>query len=745
MSVNSLHVLANLVRSGIWSKTCDLANYKNVVLDVESIVTSLFRLCISDHIRKLQNIARNSNQTLDLHAATLINYLEFSRYVKQLLNYLANLKITPILVYSGKEMEAPLFGMLAAGFERNVDKVRERVSTVSRRSIGSRTAQELASQVPCPSLALMIFKSIVNLRCKTGEPIRAYQSFYSPYPLMAKLARDYKCPVVTNNAEFIIMDVRAGFIIFDEFWNQNVSSRDHSFRAKTRSISSVSSSSSAPKTPKISESARGKTVCRFHSNIQFLHQHPGLNAPLAINLFPLTDIEMIKNYSKSLKRLGINYDEYKREDFTPSCQDKTGGNSYKIYHLAANRLELALRFLSTKTVAMLGNFVRGEATRTNSSLDDDYRQLLNYHAVAFSFKERLRFVLKFVHDPAQLNYIEWCLVNRECTPDHLMNIICCSLGRLASVSYNKQMQYEDLATRRSAYSLLNRQKAMLMSIFTANESHKSESSISLTKKQPDLMTRYASASLTIVDRLESKVVEHVIDTTHEDSRLETLRDKLKLCKLARNQVDKKERIQFINLVFNTTDLLCLPPKLDSFVSRQLGKDEHCIRNELAIVLSLFKFCCESCKDDSYFKTTYSSLVPHFESAILNHYLYLDQTLSKRKYSKPMLALTNAIITADSENVANCTSSVAKDAKNKAASKGSSGGGMSRGQANSSSKYIGHLIHLLNGSLEAFCELNAFLAYPLPKLNLHLHYNPLLLFNLTLLSLDHVNNKALLKP
>ena len=51
---------------------------------------------------------------------------------------------------------------------------------------------------------------------------------------------------------------------------------------------------------------------------------------------------------------------------------------------------------------------------------------------------------------------------------------------------------------------------------------------------------------------------------------------------------------------------------------------------------------------------------------------------------------------------------------------------------------------LSMSLSDLCQLNAFFDYPLLKLNLHQHFNPILLYNLTSYSYGHKNNKTLLR-
>lgn len=777
---SAVSILGYLVRTGIWASNNSLMRFKRVVIDVDSLIGFLYKHCVSEHMRRQRSII-STNQLPDLYSATLVNYVEFARHVKQFFDYLAEHNIRPILVYEGKFMEAPLFGLTAAKFKWNAQRMAELLGAVKnyeKQNNGNtkRDQTNIIDQLSRPNLALNIFKSIVNIRRKAGADIQVYQAFYSSYPVLAKLARDFSCPVLTNNGDFIIMDVRAGFVLIEEFWFQQVELENLVTRDKHGQSNSSFDGAQAQRSPRsvIKSASSGRTksaggtvyaISKFHLNSLFLRQHPGLNARLAINLFPLSMVDFVTKYSASLKRLKVYDIEFKEKDFASS--HKLGAKQiYESHHLAARRLEMAVRFLAGKTVELLGNFIRGEATRTNTSFDEDYLHLTNYYSVAFEFKNRLRFILKYLSDPYQLNYIEWCLVNRECSSDFLLALLCCSIGHLASVSYNRWLQFEDLDCKHSAYSLLNRSKSMLMSLFSSNKSHQSEHSISISKRpeQEETVTRYPTAALTLVDRDKSKLVEHAITTTHEDSQLNAIRDKLQLGILAKKrQANKQDCVKFINLAFKCSNLTQMPAKLELLVKKYLIKDEHHIRNELAIVRSLYRSSfLEASLGDNQFKANYSKIDHHFELAIESHYIFLNQILSKQKH-KELLALTNLINKQDFENVCNQSDvdepAVAKKSnaslhETKAAKsprkKNSPKEGLSKsvksttsnGHNQVTSKQIRHLIELLNGSLEAYCELNAFFDYPLPRLNLHLHYNPILIYNLTLYSFN--TNKLVLQ-
>lgn len=732
----------------MWSLQAKLSQYDYIVLDADSIVTSLFRECMTNHIRRLRSI----NKPVDLYSATLINYREFARYISLLLEFFQNRHIVPIIIYEGKFMEAPIYGLLAAEFTKNTQQV---VGRVAMNQLYDKRDSFLdpVNHLSRPNLALNVFKSVVNAHQQNGATIKVYNAFYSAYPLMAKAARDYSCPVLTNNCDFILMDVRAGFLLFEEFWRQLVGLDNQVTREQSKSHSSKKSLKSDTKSAAKSARSRSQLSHKFYSNSLFLHQHPGLNAPSALHLFPLTSVDFITKYPKSLKRLQVYDREYGQADLIFKEGPDNSKQIYSIHHKAANRFEMAMKFLSNKTLDIVGSQIRSEAERTKTGFDDDYRQLFNYYSVAYDFKLKLRFTLKYITDPALLYYIERCLVERECSAEWLLVLLCCSMGRLASVGYNRHIQFEDLATKRSAYSILNEIKSMFMSLFSGNKSHKSEHSLSLSNRQRDTVTRYPTASLTLIDRVQSRVVEQNVPATCENPQLDQLRTKLQLIETLGHNINKQDSAEFLNLAFKSTNLLQFASrKMDELATKYIIDNQ--VRNELAIILSLFQFITQSINssDDKYAKEVYSkSLFQHFELATLNHYLYADQLVCKASSGPDLVTLVNLINGLHFENVC-ITSTVNETKSSKTNSKQdlkrrkkslSSQSETSNKASDDISKRIRHLIEMLNTSIEGYLELNAFFEYPSPKLMIHQNYNPILLYNLTLYSINNPNNKVML--
>lgn len=919
MSNDSRFVLSQLTRSGIWSKWCNLLEYKHLVLEADSVVTHLCRYCINKHIKHQKALMGHSkSQTIDYYSATLINFQELAQLIEQLLDYFAQYAIELIIVYRGKHMEAPLFGLGPAQFKKNTQRASESLLAMINyeTSLASLAAERASApneghkatldrmRPTRPNLALNLFKQIVNSRRGGGAPasssstgnakplIQCHQAFYCPYPTCARLARDFKCPVMTNDGDFVVMDVRRGFILFEEFFasqlvQSNTVSRHPSVTGSTvspspstSSLASVSSMarnqlpagpagrggvgqgppprsasmdlasskslfqqrrrpsnagksttgssiSSASQQQQASRRAPPKQIMvRFHFHRSFLLQHPGLNPTLALQLFPLTCGEFLVQYAKSLVRLRIYDREFHERDLIVATADQ---KSFKKYHMAAARLELVMRFLCAKNSDTVPNLIRGEASRLSSPIEQDYQELHNYYAVSYHFKGRLKLVLrqsKIPLDGDQLNHVETSLLKRECTADFWLSLLCCSLGRLASVDYNKSMQFEDLQTRHSARSMMDRPKRLMMCLLGAQDINssskklpKSQHSPTMTSEQRKLLEKrgFSTTTMTVIDRQGRQLVERsvaptinqLLTQTQQQAQFEQLRSRLNLTQLAKQTKEqattgsktvttpsdgasaktKSDAIALINLAFEAGDMTKLSggPGGHHHLSQRANKSNNLpnssdllkLQNQpkeaqqLAILLSLHRYTLsEAMRDDQYFIKNYLSLGQHFEIGLVNHHFYRvyaesQQEMSNRTSSRAATVVSGELrhlfdlvhrhdlehvtdlrglmaaekATRDlasktttqhstkssasfKEPITTKSTTSAKSSHNKTSS--------SETLTNQATKLVRHLIELLNGAIEAHCELNAFLNYPMPQLQLQ-YYNPILLFNLTLFS------------
>lgn len=513
----------------------------------------------------------------------------------------------------------------------------------------------------------------------------------------------------------------------------------------------------------------------FNHSLRYLRQHPGLNAALALQLFPLTSGEMIVTHSKSLLKLKIYDKEYKEKDLV-GATNEAGQLAGKRYQDAAARIEQVLTFLCGKNHDVLAGLIRGEAFRLKSTFDSDYRELFNYYSVCYDFKNRLKFVLRqrlASEAPQAAQYIESCLLNRESSADYLLSLLCCSIGRLASVDYNKSLEFEDLNTKRSAHSMLDSGKILLMSLLSENKRHKAEHSVSLSSKQREkLSSRCSMASLTVIDRDQSRLTERTLPTVHEDDKkLNSLGVAMTRAQLLQGKVNKSDSIKLINFAFKTRDLSKLDPRHEKQIGKILAMDSRLCSSftaELAVMLSLFHYCLQVASDgDQYFKSSYlTEICAHFELGLVNAHLYMASKYSKSKEMASLILLVNkhnlenvATVVAKETNEPSLTRSSSSSSNSKRASSQpgrtqkkpesptSSSSKVTKNNSRDSrraSKQLRHLIELLNVSLEAYYELNCLLNYPSAKLNAHINYNPILIHNLSLFSYNNPNNKILFK-
>lgn len=776
MSLDSSEVLRYLVKTGIWSRKRKLSAFKHVIVDAESVVRYIYKICIRNNCKKGKNI-------IDLYTTTLINYIEFSNHVEIIFDFFLDNRIEPILVYEGKPMEVSQFGFIAAKFTSNRHKVSNLVSSISDYNNGGGrkrgTIDQVINELNRPNLALNLFKTIVNMRHRLGLPIKVYQAFYNSLPLMTKLAKDFECPIITDNCDSILMDVRAGFILLDDIWSKHINLKDKTSPKMMARASRISMSKSTVSTPVSSKISTYDIVCRFNYHSMFIHQHPGLNQISTAILFPLTTTDFIMEHSKSLARLNIYRDPCSFKDLNHP-QSVTSKQAYRMHHNSANRLERAIFFLTTKDVEVISSMIKGEEQRAKSTFFHDYKQLYHYHLVACDFKKRLKVVLKYINDPAIFDYIEQCFTMKESTSDYLIELLCCSIGRSASFSYNSCIQFENVKSKHSANHILDESKRILMSLCSANQTHNGEVSKWLPDNQRESIPKYPTASLTIIDREYSKIVERTVPTNYSDNKLDSIRDRFQLVNIAKHTVTKQEKIALLNFIFKTQNLMKLPREIDEIVCRHLDRDEHHIKIELSIVLSLFRYCFNiAAESDKDFKSLYWIVAQHMENAIVEHYLYRNYTLTGGQTS--LRSLVDLITKNDFESVRNfnnfttSTKRVESSLKNaskldsvktvsptsRRASRSPTTSNVSRSpraasiasrttSMSSSSKpkspqlsasklrrLIRHLLELLNTSLEGYYELNSLLDYPLPKLNLHIHYNPILIFNLSIYSYEQI--------
>lgn len=710
-------VLGPLVDSRIWSTLGSLKTIERLVIDTASVLSSLYRLCMRNHYLR-QKAANGGKYRPEAHTSTLISYVELADNIKLFLDFLSHSHIEPIFVYEGKQLEAPIYGLLASQFESESIKSSLQIKQVSKNEVD-------IEKIEPTRLALTIFKSLVNMRRLPGSRNHVFQAFYSSFPLMTKLARDFKCPVLTNERDLIIMDVRAGFILFDELWEKHIKFFSRSNRSRSGSGASQLRKGTSS-TEAVGGNLETSNCLSFHFNRLYLKQHPGLNAELAMNLFPLLNREFVSTYSTSLKHLGVFERDHIRSDSTL--------NSDKILHRSAARVEKVIAFLATKSHDFVANKVRGEAKRTNSNFDRDFRSLFDRYAVAYEFKFHLKKVLTHLQDISQLNYLEWCLINRECSAQFLLSLLTCSIGQMASVSFGGPVHFEDVRTVHSASSMQDRAKALLIVILDPKDT--------LTDSRSNSVN---CGSLTIVQRHKSALADTNLDPKLAGSNLEAIKRRLNLRLLSKFREDKSACEQFMNLVFQCKDLMKLPSHLPSKTVDSLDSVIH-NRADLTIVLSILNFTHQQALlGDTYYKTNYAKIKEHLEIAILNLYAFMDSRQDAKR-STSQKSLRDLIDKYSFVQVASSADLLEKPklSHNKSHDLDHRSSKETSENTKDIGKRVRHLIELLESSIEIYQELNAFLAYPMQKLNLGSLFNPILLYNLTLYSCLFPTNKSLVK-
>lgn len=713
---SSCFVLDSLVRTQMWATPNNLSKYRHLILDTDSIINYLYNACIRDHLEAQRSLGIGQSQGCVLWSGSLINYVKFAQFVGNLLHFLQHHQIQPIVVYGGKQTEAPLFGLISADFKRKMAKITHLIERLKETSKGKSKSSSKSTMINMnwSNLALNIFKQVVN-RCRQEKKvdILVFQAYYKSSPLMMKLARDFRCPVLTNNAEFILYDVRAGFIIFDEFWLKHSAELEKSSTDEMGSKQTNGSSRSPLAMPDLHH--------QFQYHYNFIVHHPGLNPRVALALIPLMTMDFVIHYGSSLKRMRIYDREYKSADFTknPTKELEKQHDSIKQlkhFHLTANRLEMALNFLRGKDHYLLGALIRSEARRTCTDFDHDFTQLLNFHMVSHEFKTRLRYILKYLWDPIDLNFIEGLLIDRECTASFLLDLFTTSVGHLASVSYNTGLQLEDPKTRHSAWSCKDRAKSMLLSLLSDNQLHQNEKSSKQdrSKEYSSSAHNHELATLTLVDRESGEMVERELNTQLSDKQFNEMRQGLELHELAKNhQESRGPAAGFISKCFDCDDLTA---STNTYNSQDCSPSSKLI----AIKMNLFRYAIKCCSvEDPYFSKTYSHQTKHIEFALIK-----ASERGRADWSQELKQLEKEFTL---ESVA--------------IGLGELNGKNNRCDWNlelETSKYLRHCLELLGSSLELYTELNAFFNYPLPNLNLDIDYNPILLFNLSLYSLHKQN-------
>lgn len=138
------------------------------------------------------------------------NLVLYRQLLKSFVDNLRMCKIEPIFVFDGAQIEK--------GYASKTDEIMRRCTIYHEQTIKlSETGQ--GSFVPSP-LATVAYKGIL-----LDLKVTIVQAFYEADQDIARLARRYQCPVLSNDSDFLLMDLPNGVIPLDSFCFDSPSKR----------------------------------------------------------------------------------------------------------------------------------------------------------------------------------------------------------------------------------------------------------------------------------------------------------------------------------------------------------------------------------------------------------------------------------------------------------------------------------------------------------------------------------------
>lgn len=728
--------LGPLLASGLWSRRCSkLTDLKAIVLDGTSVAKSLYSI--------MQTFDENSIAvTTDNKVTQISNYVLYGELVNRLFDIFKQHQIKPIVVYNGTRLECK-FGKIVP---------KKQISSQSRQRQLNERLQSLEEKQSPPDLLLTVFKQIVNNRCQTeksgfskhvrgssanGRPM-VVQAYYEVHPIIAKLARDNKCPVMTQRHDFLFTDVREGFILFDKFF--------YGYFQQTRGNSKT------------------EVTCDRYFNHEFIYQHPGLSVRMGTFLLTLMRDDFIRQYRTNLARIKLDlgsteldYGKTEKENNIDIRHHSINNGNSELRRIYAKRMELIIGWLANKSPDIVFNIIKGESLRTKTQFYKDFQLMTLEYIVAAEFKRRLAIILtnngqnyldvknhgmkrsvtssgKSVRllDPLAnlvVQYIEDCLIKRETTGEFILPLLSQQTDMSPSVIL------EDEKTKRSANSMGDRAKVLLAAQIDQLQI-KIENQLNLQKNKPleksksspaisSGLNKSSQIKIRMHDRVEHFMRERCIVLERETvmTRQPHLMDWESLIKLSLGQRRPHENLakKLVGEAFyfdsDWLRLADLKQAFESFleISSNDNHDNGSMSEQLAIMMCLGKFCLfEASQGDEEFYKHYSPLFKIFLESLLYMLLYYFGRL----LSRTLVARVDKII-AENAMQLHWLGSTRHEATNDPDSP----------HKQKNSIQIIQLIELLSSTTRAFCELNAFYNYPFKRLALNQYFNGSLLYNM----------------
>ena len=134
------------------------------------------------------------------------NMVEYGKFIRKFFLKLKGANVTPLVVYNGGRLSEQQFGPLCSKANFLDRSSHVRMMLLARN--GSRLDHRIFPELACNAI-----KQIINELDLEHHPV---QSVYEVYPKLAELAEQNDCPVLTSHSDFILTNVRNGFILAEE-------------------------------------------------------------------------------------------------------------------------------------------------------------------------------------------------------------------------------------------------------------------------------------------------------------------------------------------------------------------------------------------------------------------------------------------------------------------------------------------------------------------------------------------------
>lgn len=176
-----------------------LVSNSSLVIDANNLLCLLFaESCLdvkSPHFRS------------DIYGGNFVGYAEI---VREFFKNLDKCNITPILVFDGSTV----------GKEEIKDFVGTKEKQLLKRGLDRFNIAQTMDENPSPQSSDVFLPQRLNVLFKSIVIQLGYQIVFTPYEAdthIARLANELKCPVFTNDSDFIIYNLDKGFIMIDSF------------------------------------------------------------------------------------------------------------------------------------------------------------------------------------------------------------------------------------------------------------------------------------------------------------------------------------------------------------------------------------------------------------------------------------------------------------------------------------------------------------------------------------------------